>query len=218
MNKIHAMIAMAAALTLTACDAHIETPDMTVRPGHILCDDGTALSYAQYKTSGKQAVAVVFDTGQHGDTEGNGYAVYLRDIAPQAFADSIGVEQGTSADTEAFDGNTNTFALYDTQETASPMAEAVFDLWCYGQSAYVPSVAEMRLLYAARKIVNPVLELCGGDTLPADNNGDCWYWTSTEVEGQQTAKAWLYSIGSGAMQETPKTQAHRVRPIITINN
>ena len=119
MNKIHAMIAVAA-LALTACDAHIETPDMTVRPGHVLCDDGTALSYAQYKTSGKQAVAVVFDTGQHGGTGGNGYAVYLWDIAPQAFADSLGVEQGTSADTEAFDGNANTFALYDTQETRIP--------------------------------------------------------------------------------------------------
>lgn len=168
MNKMHTIIAAAAALTLAACDAHIETPDMTVRPGHVLCDDGTALSYAQYKASGKQAVAVVFDTGQHDGTEGNGYAVYLWDIAPQAFADSLGVEQGTSADTEAFDGNENTFALYDTQETASPMAAAVFDLWCYGQSAYIPSVAQMRLLYAARETVNPVLELCGGDTLPAD--------------------------------------------------
>ena len=28
----------------------------------------------------------------------------------------------------------------------------------------------------------------------------------------------LYSTASGAMQETPKTQAHKVRPIITINN
>lgn len=111
MNKMHTIIAAAAVLTLAACDAHIETPDMTVRPGHVLCDDGTALSYAQYKASGKQAVAVVFDTGQHDGTEGNGYAVYLWDIAPQAFADSLGVEQGTSADTEAFDGNANTFAL-----------------------------------------------------------------------------------------------------------
>ena len=153
MNKMHTIIAAAVALTLAACDAHIETPDMTVRPGHVLCDDGTALSYAQYKASGKQAVAVVFDTGQHGDTGGNGYAVYLWDIAPQAFADSLGVEQGTSADTEAFDGNANTFALYDTQETASPMAAAVFDLWCYGQSAYIPSVAQMRLLYARRLLV-----------------------------------------------------------------
>ena len=116
----------------------------------------------------------------------------------------------------AYDGNENTFALYDTQETASPMAEAVFGLWRYGQSAYVPSVAEMRLLYTMRKIINPVIEQCGGEPLPLDEN-DCWYRTSTEVEKQQTAKAWLYSMGSGAMQETPKVQAHRVRPIITIN-
>ena len=110
------------------------------------------------------------------------------------------------------------FALYDTRETASPMAEAVFDLWCYGQSAYIPRWRRCALLYAAREVVNPVLEKCGGDILPTDSTGDCWYWTSTEVEGQQTAKAWLYSIGSGAMQETPKTQAHRIRPIITLNN
>jgi hypothetical protein len=174
------------------------------------------LPYAQYEQSGKKAIAVVFDTEKRGDTEGDGYAVYLWDIAPQAFADSLGIAQGTSADIMAYDGNENTFALYDTQETASPMAEAVFDLWRYGQSAYVPSVAEMRLLYTMRKIINPVIEQCGGEPLPLDEN-DCWYWTSTEVEKQQTAKAWLYSMGSGAMQETPKVQAHRVRPIITIN-
>lgn len=190
--------------------------DTAVRPGHVLCEDGTALPYAQYEQSGKKAIAVVFDTEKRGDTEGDGYAVYLWDIAPQAFADSLGIAQGTSADIMAYDGNENTFALYDTQETASPMAEAVFDLWRYGQSAYVPSVAEMRLLYTMRKIINPVIEQCGGEPLPLDEN-DCWYWTSTEVEKQQTAKAWLYSMGSGAMQETPKVQAHRVRPIITIN-
>ncbi|KAA5304427.1 DUF1566 domain-containing protein, partial [Phocaeicola dorei] len=36
------------------------------------------------------------------------------------------------------------------------------------------------------------------------------------VEGQATAKAWLYSLGSGAIQETPKWQPHKARPIITI--
>ena len=162
--KIHSTILMAAALSLAACDAHIETPDETVRPGHVLCTDGTTMPYSKYEQSGKQAIAVVFDTGQREETGGNGYAVYLWDIAPQAFADSLGVEQGTSTDTEAFDGNTNTFALYDTRETASPMAEAVMDLWWNGQSAYVPSVAQMRLLYAARETVNPILEKCGGAT------------------------------------------------------
>ena len=210
------MIAIAAVLLLAACDAHIDVPDTAVRPGHVLCEDGTALSYAQYAQSGKRAIAVVFDTERREGGEGNGYAVYLWDVAPQAFADSLGIAQGTSADLTAYDGNTNTFALYDTRETASPMAEAVFDLWRYGQSAYVPSVAQMRLLHAIRDTVNPFIERCGGDPLPLAET-DCWYWTSTEVKGQQTAKAWLYSVGSGAMQETPKTQAHRVRPIITLN-
>lgn len=208
--------AVVMAIAVAACDAHIEAPDTAVRPGHVLCTDGTALSYSEYEQSGKQAIAVVFHTDPHEETEGDGYAVYLWDIAPQAFADSLGIEQGTSADITAYDGNANTFALYDTRETASPMAEAVFDLWRYGQSAYVPSVAQARLLYAARATVNPVIERCGGDPL-SQVPDNCWYWTSTEVEGQQTAKAWLYSMGSGAMQETPKTQAHRVRPIITIN-
>lgn len=171
----------------------------------------------EYEQSKEQAIAVVFHIGSDGETEGNGYAVYLWDMTPKAFADSLGVEQGTSADITAYDGNENTFALYETEETASPMAEAVFALWKYGQSAYVPSVAQMRLLYAARGIINPVIEKCGGDPLPTEAD-ECWYWTSTEVEGQQTVKAWLYSTASGAMQETPKTQAHKVRPIITINN
>lgn len=216
-RKIQWIIVAATAALCAACDAHIDEPDTAVRPGHVLCVDGMAMPYSEYEQSGKQAIAVVFDTRLRDGTEGNGYAVYLWDIAPQAFADSLGVEQGTSADITAYDGNENTFALYDTRETTSPMAEAVFDLWRYGQSAYVPSVAQMRLLYAIREVVNPVIERCGGQPLPLDEN-DCWYWTSTEVEGQQTAKAWLYSTGSGAMQETPKIQAHKVRPIITINN
>lgn len=208
--------AVITAVALAGCDAHIAIPDTAVRPGHVLCVDGTALPYSEYEQSGKQAIAVVFHTVSGGETEGKGYAVYLWDIAPKTFADSLGVAQGTSADIGAYDGNTNTFALYETEETASPIAEAVFDLWKYGQSAYIPSVAQMRLLYAAQPVVNPVIERCGGDPLPTEAD-ECWYWTSTEVEGQETAKAWLYSTGSGAMQETPKTQAHKTRPIITLN-
>ena len=201
---------------LTACDTHIEVPDTAVRPGHVLCVDGKTMPYSEYEQSGKQAIGIVFDTHQEGKNEGYGYAVYLWDIEPAAFADSLGGEQGTSADIEAHDGNTNTYALHSTEDVASPMAEAVFGMWWYGQSAYVPSVAQMRLLYAAQDIINPMIEKCGGTPLP-QNDENYWYWTSTEVEGQQTEKAWLYSMGSGAMQETPKTKVHKVRPIITLN-
>ena len=211
------LFSLLAIVTLfVACDAHRDFPDTAMRPCHILCTDGKVLSVSDFKQSEKQPIAVVFHVNHDEAIEGNGYAVYLWDIAPAAFADSLGVAQGTSADIGALDGNMNTFALYDTRETASPMAEAVFDLWRYGQSAYIPSVAQMRLLYAVRETVNPVIERCGGHPLPLDEY-DCWYWTSTEVSGQETAKAWLYSTGSGAMQETPKTQAHKLRPIITMN-
>lgn len=211
------MIMMAAAaVLLTACDAHFDFPDTAVKPGHILCTDGKAISYNEYMESGKQAIAVVFHINRSGDTEGDGYAVYLRDLAPVVFADSLGISQKTSADILAMDGNENTFAMFATKEVSSPLAEAVFDLWRYGQSAYVPSVAQMRLLYSMKELINPVIEKCGGEPLP-DMADDCWYWTSTEVDEQQTAKAWLYSVGSGAMQETPKTQPHRARPIITLN-
>ena len=125
----HALLTVLMAGALAACDAHIEEPDKTVRPGHVLCVDGKAVPYNEYEHSGKQAIAVVFHTYSDGKTEGNGYAVYLWDMTPKAFADSLGVEQGTSADITAYDGNTNTFALYETEETASPMAEAVFALW-----------------------------------------------------------------------------------------
>ena len=213
--------AIVMAVALAACDAHIDVPDSAIRPGHVLCP-AAKLPAVGLPHQPEDGQARRLRRGPdvlrhlHGVGVGGVYAVYLWDIAPKAFADSLGVKQGTSADITAYDGNTNTFALYGTQETTSPMAEAVFDLWKYGQSAYVPSVAQMRLLYAARAAVNPVIEKCGGH--PLSQEADCWYWTSTEVEGQETAKAWLYSMGSGTMQETPKIQAHRVRPIITINN
>lgn len=75
----------------------------------------------------------------------------------------------------------------------------------------------MRLLYHAKEQINPIIKMCGGDTLSIEAD-DCWHWTSTKVAGQQTAKAWLFSMSSGAIHDTPKTQAHQVRPIITINN
>ena len=204
------------ASVLTGCDGHHEPLDTSMKAGHILCIGGESMSYEEYAASGKEAIGVVFYVNHNEDLSGTGYAVYLHDLTAETFADSLGVAQGTSADLTAYDGNENTFALYDTQDVSSPMAVQVFDLWRYGQSAYVPSVAQMRLLYAAKELVNPYLTACGGDSLPGETE-NCWYWTSTEVEGQETAKAWLYSTGSGAIQETPKIQAHKVRPIITIN-
>lgn len=200
-----------------ACDTHRDFLDTAMKPCHILCTDGKVLSVPDFRESQKQPIAVVFHVNHDETIEGNGYAVYLWDLDPLAFADSIGIKQNTSADIAALDGFENTFALLDARETSSPLAEKVFDLWRYGQSAYIPSVAQMRLLYHAKEQINPIIKMCGGDELP-DVADDCWYWTSTEVNEQQTAKAWLYSMGSGTIHDTPKIQAHKSRAIITLRD
>ena len=216
-RKAWAAVVLMLVAVLVGCDGHHDPLDTSMKVGHILCTDGKTRSYEDYVASGKEAIAVVFHVNRNEELSGTGYAVYLHDLPPEAFADSLGISQGTSADLAAYDGNENTFALYDTDDVSSPMAMQVFDMWRYGQSAYVPSVAQVRLLYAAKEFVNPYIEACGGYPLP-DEADECWYWTSTEVEGQETAKAWLFSMGSGAMQETPKLQKHKVRAMVTLYN
>ena len=106
--------------------------------------------------------------------------------------------------------------MFENASCGSPLAKEVFALWKYGQSAYIPSVAQYRLLYAQKEKINWYLSKCLGDLL-SDEAGQCWYWTSTEVSGQSEEKAWLFSMQSSAIQETPKCQKHKARPIITIN-
>lgn len=215
MKIFHTICAAFMAATIASCDAHQDFPDTSMKIGDILCTDGKVVRYEEMKAQEKTPIAVVFYVNQKEDIEGTGYAVYLKDIEPCAYSDSIGIKHDTSADLAAFDGNSNTHAMYFTY--TSPAAEAVFDMWQYGQSAYIPSVAQLYLLYEVRNKINEYIRKCGGDEIQ-DNPDECWYWTSTEVKEQETDKAWLFSLASGAIQETPKTQAHKIRPIITLYN
>ncbi len=80
---------------------------------------------------------------------------------------------------------------------------------------YIPSVKQLTYLYQQIGLVNQRTEAVGG--LPISlQPGDCWLWTSTEAEGQKDSKAWLFSMQSGTIQETPKDQAHKFRPVISI--
>ena len=101
---------------LAACDAHIEESEETKYPVHVLCVDGTVIPYSEYEQSKEQAIAVVFHIGSDGETEGNGYAVYLWDMTPKAFADSLGVEQGRTADGQSM-------ALLDSQRSHAGNAQ-----------------------------------------------------------------------------------------------
>ena len=203
------------AVAFVSCDEHRDFPDTAMKTCDILCTDGKVVRFEDMQSQGKKPIAVVFHINQTDNMEGTGFAVYLWDIASAEFSDSIGVKQTTSANVTAYDGNSNTYAMYASG--VSPAADEVFNMWHYGQSAYIPSVAQMRLLYQAKNAVNSYIQRCGGDVI-SDNPDECWYWTSTEVKDQESAKAWLYSLASGALQETPKEQPHKIRPIITLYN
>lgn len=208
-------VLLAFSLLVVSCDDH-EWIDNGIHVGYVLCSDGQVVSPDYYELYGKEAVAIVFHVFSPDEKAGDGLAVSLKEQRPLAFSDTLGVSQGTSASTEKLDGNANTFSLYSNRNAGSPMAETAFSAWRYRQSAYIPSVAEMRLLFSSRSLVNSMIERFGGDKISSEPD-NCWYWTSTEVSGQTTAKAWLYSLGTGTMQETPKTETYPVRLIVTIN-
>ena len=191
MKKLLSILAVAATVLLTACDEHQDFPDTAMKVTHILTTDGKVMPYETYEQSGKQAIAVVFNINQREEMEGNGYAVYLWDIVPEAFADSIGVEQDTSCDLTAYDGNANTFALYGTADVKSPLAERVFDIWRYGQSAYIPSVAQMRLLYHAKDIIG-------------------LYWEKAAYEEAEHAAKFAELLGEVVTDSTKKNLEMRV--------
>lgn len=216
MKYIYNLLIAAVAVLLTACDAHeIGRDDSIPYEADILCTDGKTYTFENCKKLNKEPIAVVFSTASLGEEGSSGYAVYLWDLPPAQFADSLNVKQNTSADIYAYDGNLNTSHMLDGKVVTSPIAENVLSVWAYHQSAFIPSVAEMKLLRAAASKINANIYKCGGDTIPT-NAEECWYWTSTEVKNQENVKAWLFSTGSGAFQETKKDVSHKVRPIISL--
>ena len=203
---------------LASCDCDHEE-DMSaiseLQVGSVVCADGTVLSEKRFEESGKEAMGIVFYVDSDNELGNLGYAVYIHDIEPLAFADTLGVDQETSASLSEEDGNENTYSLFHCEDVASPMAIKVFDMWCYGQSAYVPSVRQLAYLFQNRYHINERITAVGGTPISLEP-GDCWLLSSTEVEGQKESKAWLYSMQSGFILETPKDQPHMFRPVISI--
>lgn len=203
-------------LILVSCDEH-EPIDPDIHVGYVLCDDHTAMSLEQFKTQSHiNAVGVVFAEASE---DHPAMAVMLNEISPISFADTLGMKQGTSGDLTAYDGNTNTITLANTKDSktgyGSPLADYVFRNHAFGQSDFIPSVAEMRLLSQTRAIVNEVISELGGDIVSADpTNGSCWYWTSTEVKENESNQAWLCSAANGGVQPTPKDERHPARAIV----
>lgn len=202
-----------------SCDSH-EAIDKVNHIGYVLCSDHTCMSLADFEQAeGKTAVGVVFAE----KTEDHPTLVVSLDEYYDCFCDSAGMENNTSASLTAYDGNTNTVAMqacYTYNDSLKiyqgcPIAMKPFSDGHFGQSLYIPSVAEMRLLTAVAPSINSIIQALKGQTIKLD--GNCWYWTSTEVNGNTANQAWLCSAKNGGIQETPKSESHRARAIVQLN-
>ena len=162
----------------------------------------------------RKAVGVVFAE----KTDDHPALAVMFDELNEVFCDSVGMVNGTSTDITSFCGFKNTAAMYNSYsaETSkgSPLAMEMFNFHANGQSDYLPCVAEQRLLAFSARVINPVLEKLGGTPIALE--GDCWYWTSTEVEDNPGVQAWLCSADNGRFLPTPKTQRHKARAIVEI--
>lgn len=213
MTNNHYIISLLSALSfLTSCDNHVYE-DLTWHswtPGMVYCANGDITTYEHCMETGNVPEAVIFHIANADETTGVAYAVSLHDCASDAFSDpdTTYVSQGTSANIAQLDGEDNTTALRYCK-IESPIAQNVEAKY------FIPSVAEMYLLYTARNAVNETIAKCGGSLLPIDNE-ECWYWTSTECEGSQTDRAWRYSLYSGRFESADKHHTFPTRPIMSI--
>lgn len=225
------LLGLLAALSLTSCDEH-EPMDLDIHAGDILCSDGRIVRNSVFDSSRETAVAVVFaeQTSKHPVL-----AVLLDEVESIAFADTLSFDQKTSCKLDSCDGYVNTVALQTTNimrkelvdslhlDNAdnyykSPLGLLAFRSHFFAQSDFVPSVMELQLLYKSLATVNPIIQMRGGTPIgTTPDEAGCWYWSSTEVNGNKMNQAWLVSMADGSQHKAPKTNKYRARLIIEYN-
>lgn len=208
------MLMISITIFSTSCDNH-EPIDRDIHVGYVLCNDHSCMDTASYFNQTKRkAVGVVYAE----KTDDHPALAVMFDEVNEVFCDSVGMVNGTSTDVTSFCGFKNTVAMYNSYSAetgnGSPLAMEMINFHANGQSDYLPSVAEQRLLASSSRVINPVLERLGGTPIALE--GDCWYWTSTEVEDNPGVQAWLCSADNGRFLATPKTQRHKARAIVEI--
>ena len=134
---------------LTSCHCqHEEVTELlsSLQVGNVVCSDGNILSMDKFKQSDKEAVAIVFHVNRSAETDNLGYAVYIHDMEPLAFADSLGIDQGTSASLTDEDGNENTYSLFNNEEVRKHSKKCTFYTLRFGCSFAAVNTIKPQLL------------------------------------------------------------------------
>lgn len=105
-----------------------------------------------------------------------------------------------------WDGKENTRLFAEKGD--SPAAKYCLD-YEYGNikkgSWWLPSFAEMNLMYRNKPMIDACLAICGGDILPG-----LWHWTSTELSAHST---WVLNWDNGSTDDNVRVNDLRVRPV-----
>lgn len=111
------------------------------------------------KAQEKTPIAVVFYVNQKEDIEGTGYCSLSERYRACAYSDSIGIKHDTSADLAAFDGNSNTHAMYSILRLQPKLF-----LTCGNMDRHFTSLPLLSYTCCiVRNKINEYIRKCGGD-------------------------------------------------------
>ena len=84
-------------MLFTSCEECNHEGDRSIasslQVGDVVCSDGSVLSKEKFSSSKKEPVAIVYHVNRNPEIKALGYAVSIRDVAPKAFADSLGANR-----------------------------------------------------------------------------------------------------------------------------
>lgn len=195
--------------------------------GDYYFNDNTC-SVVPTKTGGSTCIGIVFHVGTgNGDDKANypepilskgirGYAVALNDAGKFKWAvDLQNVVSNTGADESIWDGYKNTIIVKNVDNDFSnyPAFEKCVNFQptvtnCSGW--YLPSVAQIEYIYNNRESLKPLFDKINGAGIIDPNSG--FYWSSTQKGDSQNDAVILWS---GGRYFYPKTEEHKVRPVLT---
>lgn len=194
---------------LSACADHNDMYDAGIKVGNILLSNNTLVTPAGYNPETMDAVGVIFYASA--DTA---IAVATIELGDLCFADSIGRIDGTSKDQYSLDGKTSTAALM-MSDTFSPAAHACYEYSPKLTGWHLPSAGELRVLSVNLNRVGESMRVISGTGF-----SDVQYLSSSEDNSSSNSaviNCYCVSLIKGITVSVPKTEKHRVRPVILIH-
>lgn len=192
--------------------------------GYVLCDDHQIMSLENYKAQlsaphSVRAVGVIFSTASQNHKT---LAVTLFENGGVQFSNYTPLYCNTSCSVDAFDGYQNSVSLKNTYEEVrfkvdepdpsdpsktvqneytevhcSPLGLWVDASHQYGQSDYIPSYAECRLLYKSVDKVNATIRALGGEEIAYPHDDGSVHRIMIEFDGNTSgldADIWITAV------------------------